>query len=306
MRAQIVRASIAAAVVTWCSSAAVYRAQQPPQVWSGIISDSKCGPSHQAMAGPGGMTDRECGFECIKALEKYVLVDDTKKVIPIANQDFAGIPLRFNHAVRITGEMTPKGILISKLELPPAHTHIGHVMTAWRDTPGSVGLLFAAMSDAKVAANHALLASKAQNDLPQMQLHAGHVLNALDPSIEPKGPGSGYGVKKAATAALQHVGFAAKSEGASANVATHAVHVSASLTDAVQWTDEAIALAQKIRAATSAADAAPLAAQLATLTNSIVNGVDANKDGQIGWQAGEGGLQQALTHMGLMSKAEGL
>jgi hypothetical protein len=34
--------------------------------------------------------------------------------------------------------------------------------------------------------------------------------------------------------------------------------------------------------------------------------MDANKDGSIGWQTGEGGLAQAQTHMGLMMKAEGM
>lgn len=41
-------------------------------------------------------------------------------------------------------------------------------------------------------------------------------------------------------------------------------------------------------------------------TNSIAHGMDANKDGSIGWQTGEGGLAQAQTHMDLMVKGEGL
>ena len=82
--------------------------------------------------------------------------------------------------------------------------------------------------------------------------------------------------------------------------------MSASLNDVLQWTDQAAATAQKIRAATSAAEAAALAKDLAALAAQISDGTDANKDGQIGWQAGEGGLQQAQMHMGLMMKGEGL
>ena len=70
--------------------------------------------------------------------------------------------------------------------------------------------------------------------------------------------------------------------------------------------DAAIATAQKIRAATSASEAAPLVAELITQTNNISNGVGANKDGTIGWQTGEGGLAQANQHMMLMMKGEGL
>jgi hypothetical protein len=111
------------------------------------------------------------------------------------------------------------------------------------------------------------------DNLDQMKLHAGHVLNALDPSIEARGPGSGYGVKKAAAGALQHLDFAAKAEGASANVKTRAIHVSSLLTDAVQGTDLAIATAQKIRAAASPSEAAPLAKDLVTLTTQLVDGL---------------------------------
>jgi hypothetical protein len=188
----------------------------------------------------------------------------------------------------------------------PAQTHIGHVMTAWKDTPNMTGFLPAAVADAKVAATHAGLAAKSPDNLDAMKMHAGHVLNALDPTLEAKGPGSGYGVKKAAAGALNHVGLAAKSEGASANVKTHSTHVSASLENVAKWTDEAIGTAQKIRASTSAADAAKLVTDLVAQTNAIANGMDANKDGNIGWQTGEGGLAQAQTHMGLMMKGEGM
>ena len=95
-------------------------------------------------------------------------------------------------------------------------------MTMWKDTPGTQGFLPVAIADAKVAATHAGYMQKSPDNLDSIKLHAGHVLNALDPSIEMKGPGSGYGVKRAAAGALQHVELAAKSEGASKGVLTHA------------------------------------------------------------------------------------
>jgi hypothetical protein len=187
-----------------------------------------------------------------------------------------------------------------------SHSHIGHVMTMWKDTPGTQGFLPVAIADAKVAATHAGYMQKSPDNLDSLKLHAGHVLNALDPSIEMKGPGSGYGVKRAAAGAANHIQLAAKTEGASKGVQTHAGHVTASLADVTQWTDAAIATAQKIRAATSASEASPLVAELITQTNNISNGVDADKNGTIGWQTGEGGLAQANQHMMLMMKGEGL
>ena len=188
----------------------------------------------------------------------------------------------------------------------PAHIHIGHVMTTWKDTPNKQGFLPVAVADAKVAATHAGLMQNSPDNLDSVRLHAGHVLHALDPTLEAKGPGSGYGVKRAAAGALQHIQLAAKSEGASQNVQTHAGHVSASLSNVIAWNDQAIATAQKIRAATSASEAAALVTEVIAQTNSIANGMDANKDGSIGWQTGEGGLAQAQTHMDLMVKGEGL
>ena len=274
------------------------------QAWTGVLSDGRCGASHREIASAGSLTDRQCIFECIKALAKYVLVDSQNQVIPIANQDVAGFPLYVGRPVRLIGELRGNAINVSKIEAIPAHLHLGHVMTNWRDTPSSVGFLVAAVSDANVAAVHAKLASN--GSLEDMKLHAGHVLHALDPAVEPKGPASGYGVKKATAGAVQHLELAMQSEGATANIKTHATHVSASLINVVQWTDRAIATARQILLSTSATEAAGLVAELIELTTAMSQGTDANKDGQVGWQTGEGGLQQAQMHMRLMMKGEGL
>ena len=234
------------------------------------------------------MTERECAFHCLKGLSRFVVVDDQKNVIPIVNQDFAGLPLRLARPVRVTGTLTADGIVVSRLELPVVHSHIGHVMTAWRDTPGTVGLLTVALSDTRVAAAHALLTSKSTG-LDELKLHAGHVLHALDPSVEPKGPASGYGAKKAAAGALQHLGFAVAAEGATPAMKSQAAAVTATLNDANGAIDRAIAAAQNIRAAASSADAAALARDLPPLVGEV-----------------SAGLEKAHEQMRAMMKTEGL
>lgn len=183
--------------------------------------------------------------------------------------------------------------------------HIGHVMDSFGNTPNQQGLLPTAMAEAKIAGQHAGLAAKAPDDLAAMQLHTGHVLHAVDPSVEANGPGQGYGVKRAAQGVAQHIGLAAKTEGASANIKTHSTHVTASAENVVAWCDEIVALGQKIKAATTAAAAAPMVAELNTLAQRLTTGVDANGDGQVSWQKGEGGLQQAQQHMELLRRGEG-
>src|SRR5262245_16001946 len=291
-------------LVAGCLGATAPQAQQ--QSWTGVLSDDRCAASHQALASARGLTDRQCMFECVKALAKYVLVDGNGQVIPIKNQDLPGFPLYLGRPVRVIGAKVGDTLVVSRVEAIAAHLHLGHVMTNWRDTPQNVGFLTAAISDANVGAVHAKLALQATDDLAAMKLHAGHVLHALDPSIEPRGPASGYGVKKAATGALQHLDFAVQGEGTTANIKMHATHVSASLNNVLQWTERAVAVAQQIRSADSAAAAAALLNELVSLTTAITDGKDANNDGQVGWQSGEGGLQQAQIHMALLMKGEGL
>jgi len=187
----------------------------------------------------------------------------------------------------------------------PAHAHMGHVLDAMNGTPDGVGLLPAAMAEAAIAEQHAGLAAKTSDNLDSMKRHAGHVLHAVDPTAEAQGPGKGYGVKKAAAGVATHIGLAAKSEGASDNVKLHATHVAGAAESVVARCDEIASVVAQIRAATSAAAAAPLVMRLNELARQLSAGADANGDGRISWQAPEGGLAQAQQHMELMKAGEG-
>lgn len=187
-----------------------------------------------------------------------------------------------------------------------AHSHIGHVMDQWNDTPEMAGLLPAAIAEARIAAAHAGFAARDLSNLDAMKLHAAHVLHAVDPSQIEGGPGQGYGVRRAAEGAAKHIMAAANSDGASGAVKAHSEHVSTSAMNTVTRADEIVMLAQKIAMAESAADASPLVTELNDLAQALLGGVDANEDGRIGWQEGEGGLEVAETHGNLMKQAEGL
>jgi hypothetical protein len=187
-----------------------------------------------------------------------------------------------------------------------AHVHMGHVVTSWQDAPDQMGLLPTAQAEAEVAAQHAGFAASRPDDLDWMKLHAGHVVNAVDPSVEAQGPGLGYGVRQAAQGVAQHVRFAADSEDASDNVKLHAGHVETSAGNVVVWSERVVELGQQVQAASSAAEAAPLVAEMQTLTETILAGTDANGDGRVSWEESEGGLAQAAQHMHLMQEGEGL
>jgi hypothetical protein len=203
-----------------------------------------------------------------------------------------------------TPGQVPAGPAPTAVPAGPVGVHIGHVINAFMDTPGGGGLLPIAMAEARTASQHATLGARTPTNLDMMKLHAGHVINALDPTIVTTGPGLGYGLKKAAEGVINHIDLAAKSAGASPNVITHANHIGTSTKNTVTRTDQLLALAKQVQDATDAAAAAALFNQMVSLSNQLIAGADANGDGRIGWQEGEGGLQQAEEHVKLMLAGE--
>ena len=87
------------------------------QTWSGKISDSSCGLTHQTTAEHGKkMTDRACTLACVKKGGKFVFVSDGK-VYNIANQDYAGLTKHAGHNVKVTGSMDGDTITVSKMAM---------------------------------------------------------------------------------------------------------------------------------------------------------------------------------------------
>jgi hypothetical protein len=188
----------------------------------------------------------------------------------------------------------------------PVHTHIGHVADGFESAPVGQGLLTTAVAEAETAVEHATLAATDPFDLDGIKRHVAHVLHTIDPALSPGGPGLGYGVRRAALSAAEHIELAAAAEGASVNVKTHAVHIAAALGNVAHRADAIIALTKQLEAATSAEEAASPLAELGALCGALVQGRDGDGDGRVGWQAGEGGLRQATQHMTLMKLGEGL
>ena len=187
-----------------------------------------------------------------------------------------------------------------------AHSHIGHVMTGWADTPEQWGFLPTAIMEAKIAAQHAGYAVSKPGDLEYMQLHIRHVIHALDPSVIAEGPGHGYGVVAAAENAALHIGIAAESPGATDNINLHTEHVWASADNAATWAKLAVALSQEVLAVSSSADAAPKVKNIKAMTDALIAGIDADGDGTVTWKKGEGGLAVAEAHMGYMMQGENM
>jgi hypothetical protein len=207
--------------------------------------------------------------------------------------------------VALTGAPLPGQVIRgTQFPLPPgrAGVHIGHVVNGFHDTPGLQGLLPVVMAEARVANQHATLATRQPENLQYMKTHVEHVMHALDPSTVPNlmAPGLGYGARKGIVAIAEHIELAAKEADATPTVVGHARHVAMSARNTITRIDQVLALAAQVRAATSAADAAKLVSQLASLAEQLVAGFDANGDGRVTFEPGEGGLQHVDDHVKLM------
>jgi hypothetical protein len=92
------------------------------QTWTGAISDSLCGASHDGMRKKGEkITDRECTVACVNyqtpGAPKFVFVS-AGKVYPIKNQDFGGLGRRSGTPIVLTGDLDGNGaITITKIEM---------------------------------------------------------------------------------------------------------------------------------------------------------------------------------------------
>lgn len=182
----------------------------------------------------------------------------------------------------------------------PVGVHLGHVLNSFGDTPDKMGLLPVAMAEAAVALQHAQLASRQPGNLAYMKTHAGHVIHAIDPTVVTSGPGKGYGLRKAAAAVAQHLDLAAAAQGATPMQIAHAGHAATSARNVEARATQILELARKVEAATSAADAAALVSQMVSIAEQLVPGADANGDGRVTWEKGEGGLAQVDEHIKLL------
>jgi hypothetical protein len=187
-----------------------------------------------------------------------------------------------------------------------AHGHIGHVMSAWDDTPNNAGLLPTALAEADVAREHAGFAAQKLDNLSWMRTHAGHVLHAVAPDRISSGPGLGYGVIRASEGVLKHIDFASRTEDASDNVKHHAEHVGAAASNTVLRANEIVVLVSNIQSNNDVAAVAAMVRHMAAVAEQLRAGKDLDSDGEVQWDNGEGGLDTAVIHMEFMMKGENL
>ena len=172
-----------------------------------------------------------------------------------------------------------------------SHAHIGHSLTAWRDTPDQEGLFVVAEREAGIALEQAQWATQTAHTPGVAKKHISAVTHALNPDLQPEGPGLGYGAIRALEGAVDHIAFAAESKDASRNVIESAHEFSRDAQSVLDRLKVAVEVALLARHA-SAADLPGLAHELEQLIYLSINGEDVDGDGVIGATPQEAGLVQ--------------
>ncbi len=151
-----------------------------------------------------------------------------------------------------------------------AHVHIGHTTAGWADTPDKVGLLAVAEREADIAADNARKAFQAGRNADELKRYVAYVLHATDPTLEPSGPGTGYGFIKAMEGTSDHIRFAADSEDASKNLKDSIIGLESSASRIQQSAKVTVALCQEIRRTSKAEDLVSLADELKAQTDTTL------------------------------------
>jgi hypothetical protein len=182
---------------------------------------------------------------------------------------------------------------------------IVRLMTQAPGTPGNMGLLAVLMAEVHNVERHVRFAASRTGNLDWTKGQAIHVLHAISPEKVADGRGLGYGLRKAIAAVGIETGKAAGEKNAADAVKLHATHVAASLSNSMSRAESLAELAEKVIAAPDPVVAAPLVRQMQDLTRALISGVDADGNGTVSWEAGEGGIEQVERHLELMAAAAG-
>lgn len=109
-------ANMIAAAVALSGCLCLSTSASAAETWTGTISDSSCGTSHETMTEHGAkMSDNQCTVACVKMGAKYVLAS-RDKVLTIANQDFKDLQQFAGDAVELTGDLKGDAITVKKIQ----------------------------------------------------------------------------------------------------------------------------------------------------------------------------------------------
>lgn len=159
-------------------------------------------------------------------------------------------------------------------------------------------LLSGAITEAEFASQHAGLAARATN-VGGLRSHAEHTINIIqgteddfDGDGRGTNPGRGIGLYFFLDLIEGQLLIAADAPGSSIELQTNTEFVRVCWQNVRDWADQVIVLEKELLEAEDIESVAAQAAESTELTNAMINGVDANENGNVEPFEGECGLQQ--------------
>jgi hypothetical protein len=177
-------------------------------------------------------------------------------------------------------------------QMGEALTHFTHVATGFNGAPGGRGLVVTTAIEVNTAMLYANFAAGNPSNLDAMKTNVRNVLHALVPAQGASGPGLGFGVKRAAEAVVTHIELAVKSAGASETLRTLGPGVAQAGRAVAARAQEMADIGNRVLAAQTAAQAAPLVEELRALALQLDLGRDVNGNGQVDINGMEPGMNQ--------------
>ncbi len=158
---------------------------------------------------------------------------------------------------------------------PPtvAHVHVGHSITAWRDTPNENGLLVTAELAADRLVSESRKAEEQCDDLPKVRKTTTKIIGLVEPSVTYSGkPGQQYGLKRAIQGTVDHLGFAVESDDASDNLRRWIPEITERADEIVERTDEILVLGPALYSSRSTEESCAIAGEIHSVADTIVDG----------------------------------
>lgn len=194
-----------------------------------------------------------------------------------------GLTLATLFALMIVATGLRNAELNAKAQQPsPSLTHVWHVTSGFPGAPGGRGLVVTASEETNTAMMHANFAAGDLTDLEYMQTHVRHVLHALDLKESDQGPGLGFGVRQALEAAVAHTENAMSAQDASDALRMNGERLIESARGVLARVDQMTQIGNRVLAAGTALEAAPLVAELRDLALQLDTGSGAGPAGRNG------------------------
>ena len=198
---------------------------------------------------------------------------------------------------------------------PQAGLALRVMLVSVSDTPENVGYLLGLRRQAQIVSDHVSLTDLAlgPQDLVGVHRHAEHLINAIEGVHGPNfgdmdgdgrvlNPGDGYGLQSTSfgpgyiESVAQHAQTAIDAPDATEQIKLHAGHTLISAQNAGKWVDQLDAKALELARVQDVDTARQLLDEMRAMADALLNGVDANGNGEIEPIEGEGTIATAYQH----------